>query len=498
MPKQPGFLTVPISLNRQARRPLWRQLYDALRKAVLDGQLARGTRLPPTREMAAELEVARNTVNSAYDQLIAEGFLEGRQGAGTFVSRRLPEEVLQVRVERKKSTANFPRELNLSDFGQTLLNTKLAASADLGPPKPFRPGTPAIDVFPNKVWGKLVSQRWRTLSLPPIGYGESAGFPPLRASIAEYVRMARGVRCSPDQVIVTAGAQQAINLAARLLLRPGDGVWFEDPGYVSARAILSSTGAQIVPISVDDRGLVVAAGRKKAPTARMAYVTPSHQYPLGAVMSLSRRLALLEWARKAEAWILEDDYDSEYRYSGHPIASLQGLDEGERVIYVGTFSKVLFPALRLGYLIVPDDLVDVFLKARLTIDHSSPVFDQVVLTDFIEQGHFARHIRRMRAVYTRRRQALVEAAGELLDGRMSIVARPAGLHAVAWLNEGDDAHELSSRFEAAGVETPPLSNYAIQPLDKDGFILGYGAVMPEDTWAAMRIISRVLSQQDAI
>ncbi|HEU5039468.1 MAG TPA: PLP-dependent aminotransferase family protein, partial [Gemmatimonadales bacterium] len=343
-------------------------------------------------------------------------------------------------------------------------------------PRPFRPGVPALDEFPRALWARLSSRRWRRA--PMLGYGDVSGFAPLREAIAEYVRAARGARCTPDQIVVVNGSQQGVDLAARVLLDPGDVVWMEDPGYGGARIALLAGGAELVPVPVDAEGLIVEQGRQLAPRARMAYVSPSHQFPLGVTMSAGRRLDLLRWAATAGAWVLEDDYDSEFRYDARPLASLQGMDEQGRVIYVGTFSKTLFPALRLGYLIVPDPLVDAFRAARAAADRHSPVVDQAVLADFLTQGHFARHVRRMRRLYAERQDALVEAIRERLGGRLEAPPRAAGMHLMAWLRPGEDDGGVAARAAEAGVETPPLSRYAVRRPARGGLLLGWAGYSP--------------------
>ena len=491
MAKKASYFSIPVLIDRERQTPLWQQLYEALRSAVLNGRLAPGTRLSPTRAMAKELGVGRNTVNNAYDQLIAEGYLEARQGAGTFVSEQLPEALLRVRAgrergERSEEADEEARPPRLSSYGDNLRSVQLAPGEDAGVPVPFRPGIPALDMFPQTLWRKLQDRRWRTLTQDFLAYGATAGYRPLREALADYLGPARGVRCTAEQILITVGTQQAITIASRVLLDPGDTAWIEEPGYVSARNVLAANGARLAPVPVDDEGIDVEAGQRLAPKARLAYVSPSHQYPTGALMSLARRLVLLEWARRNDMWIIEDDYDSEYRYAGHPIASLQGLDDGERVIYVGSFSKVLFPSLRLGYMVAPPSLVDLFTKARLTLDHSSPLINQAVAADFIVEDHFARHIRQMRTVYAERQDALIEASQTLLADVLTVDAKPAGLHAVAWLAEGLDSAEVSKRFAEAGVETPPLSGYAIGPFSREGLVLGYGAFSPALIWQSMR------------
>jgi len=312
-----------------------------------------------------------------------------------------------------------------------------------------------------------------------LDYGEPGGYGALREAIAEYVRLARGARCLTEQVIVTSGSQQGVDLAARVLLDPGDAVWMEDPGYTGARTALQVAGARIVPVPVDGEGLVVQEGERMAAQARMAYVSPSHQFPLGVTMSAARRLALLRWASRAGAWILEDDYDSEFRYDARPLAALQGMDEDGRVIYVGTFSKTLFPALRLGYLIVPVELVDAFRAARAVSDRQSPTMDQAILADFLGGGHFARHVRRMRRLYSERQEVLVDAVRRHLGDRLEVTPSAAGMHLLAWLEPGVDDATVSAGAATLGLEAAPLSRYGLVRPDRGGLLLGWAGYSPE-------------------
>lgn len=371
-----GSVPPVISVDRSSAAPLHRQLYEGLREAILSGRLSAGALLPSTRELAAGLGVSRNTATSAYAQLLAEGYLEGRVGSGTYVARSLPDDLLRARSGPGGEPGGAGAEVALSRRGRLLAATPTTTARDAGPARAFRPGIPALDAFPFGLWRRLESRFWRRPPPGLLGYGDPAGYGPLRAGISAYLRAARAVRCSPEQVIVVSGSQQALDLAARVLLDPGDAAWVEEPGYAGARAALLGAGARLVPVPVDEEGLDVAAGARLGPDARLVHVTPSHQYPLGATMSLARRLELLGWARRSGAWVLEDDYDSEYRYAGRPLEALQGLDAEGRVIYVGTFSKVLFPSLRLGYLVLPPDLVDAFAAARELTDRHPPGPDQ--------------------------------------------------------------------------------------------------------------------------
>ncbi|HKP86705.1 MAG TPA: PLP-dependent aminotransferase family protein [Blastocatellia bacterium] len=462
-----------VSLDHASPVPLYRQLYDWLRVAILTGRLRPGARLQSTRELAEELNVSRNTVMNAFEQLLAEGYLEGQVGSGTYVSRALPDDMLNVPASRSRATAPSRKGLALSERGAALASAAVNASQGSLAVRAFRPGTPALDAFPSELWSRLLARRWRNAPRELLGYSNSAGYQPLREAIASYLGAARAVRCEADQVIVVAGAQQALDLVARLLLGPGDAAWIEDPGYLGTRAAFIGAGARLVPVPVDREGLEVTVGAARAPKARLAYVSPSHQYPLGVTMSLARRLALLEWASRASAWIIEDDYDSEYRYAGRPLAALQGLDKEGRVIYLGTFSKVLFPSLRIGYIVVPPDLVDAFSAARGVLSRFTPSMDQAVLADFINEGHFARHIRRMRTLYAERQAVLVETARRELDGLLEVNPSEAGIHLVGWLAGGADDRKASEAAAGENVEAQALSAFRIKHRTRGGLLLGY-------------------------
>jgi GntR family transcriptional regulator / MocR family aminotransferase len=493
MPNRSTFVTLAgLGLDPSASMPLYRQLYSALRAAILAGRLKAGARLPSTRALAAEFGISRNTVMNAYAQLLAEGYVEGEVGSGTYVARTLPDDLLHARV----SATHVPQQTQagrmLSRRGALLGATRVPTPRFPGELKAFRPGVPALDAFPYELWARLVARRWRRPQRSLLGYGDPAGYRPLREAIATYLGEARAVRCDAEQVIVVAGSQQALDLTARLLLDEGDAAWIEDPGYLGARGAFLGAGATLVPVPVDGEGLDVAAGKARDPEARLIYVSPSHQYPYGVTMSLPRRLALLEWASRAAAWVLEDDYDSEYRYAGRPLAALQGLDSEGRVIYLGTFSKVLFPALRLGYMVVPPDLVDVFAAARALVDRHSPTLDQAALADFIADGHFARHIRRMRALYAERQAILVEATTHELAGALDVSPAEAGMHLVGWLREGMNDVEASRQATTHGVEAPPLSLYSLQPPRRGGLLLGYTAVGEKEIRDGVQRLAKAL------
>ncbi len=477
MPKRATATPWPeLELAASAAAPLARQLEDGLRGAILAGDLPPGARLPSTRALAARLAVSRTTVVAAFDRLLAEGYLTGRVGSGTYVARA---------IVRPRSAP--PAAAGLSRRGAVIARTRVAGGRGEGPPVPFRTGVPALERFPADVWSALADARLRGMSTLAAGYPDPAGHPALRAAISAYLTAERSVRCAPDQVVIVNGSQQAIDVAARVLLDPGDAALVEDPGYPGARAALVAAGARIVPQPVDQEGMVVPRGR-----ARLVYVTPSHQYPLGVTMSLPRRLALLDWAAAAGAFVLEDDYDSEFRYSGRPLAALQGLDAAGRVIYIGTFSKVLFPALRIGYLVAPSALVPAFTAAVALAGRGSPPAPQAVLADFMTQGHFGRHIRRTRQLYAERQAALVAASRQQFGGLLDIGPAPAGMHLLGWLPAGADDRAAAARAAAAGVEAIPLTALAAAPQARGALILGYTG------FDAAAIAAGVRRQADAL
>jgi GntR family transcriptional regulator / MocR family aminotransferase len=482
-----------VSLDPDSPSPLYRQLYDWLRVSILAGHLKPGARLQSTRELAAELNVSRNTVMNAFEQLLAEGYLEGQVGSGTYVSRSLPDDMLNIPAMRSRAAQISRRGPSLSERGVALSSAAMNAGQGSMAVRAFRPGTPALDAFPSQLWSRLLARRWRNPPRELLGYGNSAGYQPLREAIASYLGAARAVVCEADQVIVVAGAQQALDLVARLLLDHNDAAWIEDPGYLGARAAFLGAGARLIPVPVDDEGLDVTSGAALAPKARLAYVSPSHQYPLGVTMSLTRRLALLEWASRAQAWIIEDDYDSEYRYAGRPIAALQGLDKEGRVIYLGTFSKVLFPSLRIGYIVAPPDLADRFAAARGALSRFTPSIDQAALADFINEGHFARHIRRMRTLYAERQSALVETARRELGDLLEVNPSEAGIHLVGWLAGGADDRRASEAAAREGVEAQALSTFSLNHKMRDGLLLGYAGYDERQIRVGIRKLGTALS-----
>ncbi|MDC3955529.1 PLP-dependent aminotransferase family protein [Polyangium jinanense] len=468
-----------------------RAAYDALRGAILEGRLRPGARLPSTRDLAEQLGVARGTVVAAFGQLAAEGYIVGRHGSGTFVSSDLPDAWLQVKPPGAKRRAR-PRAPHLSRWGAGLDASKNPFGRS-GTLRPFRAHLPALDVFPHEAWSRMVTRAARRAVGTRLADIDIRGVRVLREAIAEHLRVARGVSCSAEQVIVMPSVQQALDITARLVLDPGDRVWMEDPGYVGVRPLLECLGAEIVPLPIDEDGLDVAAGIERAPDARLAYVTPAHQAPLGVTLSIERRLALLDWAAAHGAWIFEDDYDSEYRYEGRPLAALQGLDDAGVVIHAGSFSKTMSPALRLAYVIVPDALLDRFVTAKSVLDRFTPPLAQTALAEFISEGHFVSHLRRMRELYAERRAALLEAITSELGGAIEVIGSNAGLALCVWLPPGVDDRAAASAIAAHSVVATPLSALAIRPLQRGGLLLGFAAFKPARLRAAVVAMSAALA-----
>jgi GntR family transcriptional regulator/MocR family aminotransferase len=471
-----GAFPLLVTLDADAHEPLTHQLYEAVRKLILSGRALAGIRLPSTRVLSSELRVSRNTVINAFERLAAEGYIEAKAGGGTRVSRTLPDTMAQAGVAaRRRAAATVTRRPSHRGADIAAIRTR-RWSDRLGDVRPFRLGVGALSEFPLKTWARLSRRRLGHSGAAAIDYDEIAGYMPLRQAIAGYLRSARGVVCDAAQVIIVNGSQQALDLASRVLLDPGDAVWFENPGYDGARGAFLAAGARLVPVPVDEHGLDVATGIERNAAARLAYVTPSHQFPLGVTMTLARRRELLQWAGRSGGWIFEDDYDSEFRYTHRPLPAMQGLDTNECVIYSGSFSKVLFPALRLGYLVVPPTILDTFLRVRFLTDVHPATMTQAVLADFIAEGHFERHLRRMRLLYGERQKALVRSAEHHLGGLLTVKPSEGGMHLVGRLPAGVDDREATRAARADGIIVAPLSFFSEGRQHRNALLLGYAGL----------------------
>lgn len=477
-----------VELNVPGPLPLYEQLYLSLRDLILRGQLRPRGRLASTRALAQHLAVSRFTVVTALERLLAEGYLTTRAGSGTYITRTLPDVLMRPKIERDlTSPGGEGIAPSLSRRG-----TAISSIPITGPrpeePRAFQPRRTPLDTFPMRAWSTIVRRLWGRGGYRYLEYGDPAGYWPLRQAIAAHIRVTRAVQCDPQQVVVTNGSQQACDLLFRVLLDPGDQAWIEEPGYLDVRAALLAAGAALVPVPVDDDGIDVAEGIRRGPHARVAVVSPSHQYPAGVTLSATRRIALLEWARASGAWIVEDDYDSYFRYAGRPMSALQGVDRAvphtPRVIYVGTFSKTVFPSLRLGFCVVPDSLIDAVVNARAVADRNSSIIDQAALAEFITSGQYERHLRRLRAVCYERYQAMQLHFARVLEDLVILSSATAGTHVIGRFGRGLAQHHRNLAVRVSvlageeGLVVFPLSRYCLMPQESDALVLGFGGLSP--------------------
>ncbi|MEM7117891.1 MAG: PLP-dependent aminotransferase family protein [Chloroflexota bacterium] len=483
-----------IQLDPSSKTPLYKQIYNGLRDAILTQQLAPGFRLPSTRDLAPILGVSRNTIRNAFDQLFAEGYLESAVGSGTFVSQQLPDDLLpsfRQALKKEKRPFSSPiaqRAERYAAIGKNMLNPDVQAVSPL-----FPIGSPALDAFPFDVWAKLTARFYKQLDSKELQLGQHmVGYPPLRQAIANYLKATRGVDCQPEQIIITSGSQLGLYVSAQVLINAGDSVWVENPGYSAAWGAVDLAGGAIKAIPVDEEGLVVETGIAQAENGRVAIVTPSHQYPLGYTMSLARRLQLLNWASSQGAWIIEDDYDSAYRYNSPPLAALQALDPAQRVIYVGTFSKMLFPALRLGFLVVPPDLLPAFVGLRTTIDVRTPIISQAVLAAFLSEGHFMRHLRRMRKLYQTRRDCLITELQRQLGDIIGLGPTDCGMHFTLFLPDDLPQDKINSGLLQQGWFAEFLSHAYLAGPQRNGIGLGYTSLNPEQIRHRTHVLAQAI------
>jgi GntR family transcriptional regulator/MocR family aminotransferase len=485
-------------LRLDGEGPLYQQIYRGLRDEILAGNLSPGERVLSTRALASYLKVSRNTAVMAHEQLLAEGYIEARRGAaGTTV-------VLTIqRHDRQASTRSLGEERSnrsspilLAEAGERILKAARARRWAVRPPRlpyDFRPGRPAFADLPYSLWCRLLGRRARRASLSDLDYGPSEGQAQLREALAHRLRRLRGVEASAEQIVIVSGSQQALEIVSRVLVNPGDRVVLEEPHYTGARISFSGAGAELIMAPVDDEGIQIPKSKWRRPP-RLVYVTPSHQFPTGVVLPLARRLELLNWASKVGAFVVEDDYDSEYRYDGPPLQALAGLDREGQVIYVGTFSKVLFPALRLGYLVVPESLREVVVAAKATTDTGTATLEQLALADFISEGHFDRHLRRTNSRNAARRNALIEALRQFFGERAEVCGANAGLHLLAWLRakNGGTIGSVTRKAEMAGVGLDSVASFYLNPPRRTGVVLGYAALHEREIREGIRRLSLAL------
>jgi len=473
-----------IRIDRRMRESLQLQLYRQIRQAIMSGGLAAGVRLPSTRDLVGQLGLSRNTIVYAFDRLVSEGYLEARPGSGIYVAE-LP------RLQSSnilRSTAPAVHRTSVKSRLRNLSNVSVSPEYPGLKVRPFRPCQPAIDQFPLRNWNRARASVLRLTAKELLCEGEAAGLPLLRRALAAYLRDSRGVECEAEQIVITAGTQEALSLIATLLIERDDVIWIEDPGYLGARAAFCRTEGKLVPVAVDAEGITIP----KKPKPKLIYTTPSRQFPRGVTMSLSRRLALLEFVRKAGGWIIEDDYDSEFRYLDRPMPSLQGLDKNGSVIYLGSFSKVLFASLRLGYIVAPANLVSWLRKLKEIGTGPAPAIEQATTALFIEQGFFATHLRRMRKLYRERRDAFLYEGNKYLSGLIDFPTIDAGMDVMGYLKQKDSDAQLSRRFRRLGIDAPPLSCYSLRECEP-GLLFGFTAYAPTQIRLAMQAAANSIS-----
>jgi GntR family transcriptional regulator/MocR family aminotransferase len=470
--------------------PSWHWLSNVLRAEILNGRILPGSRLPASRELARQYQLSRGTILAALDELQSEGYLEGRRGSGTYVSRILPEHLLpSQQVAEEEGSGVGQKGPQLSAFAMRVRPFRLEVKPENSA---FRTNLPALDLFPTTLWAQLSARRLRAASTRDLLGCEPQGYPRLRQAIAEYAHISRGIQCTAEQIIIVAGVQEGLDLAARLLINPGDKVLVEDPGYQGAYAVFRAMGARIVSMPLDAEG--AAPRQADFRDCRFVYVTPGHQYPVGMTMSLQRRLQLLAWAKMYNTPIFEDDYDSEFRFSGRPIPAMQGLDHSGKVIFCGSFNKVMFPSLRLGYLVVPKNLIEVFTCTKAMTTRHQSLLDQAVLCDFIEQGHLGRHLRRMRKIYEGRFSILREAAEEYLGEYLEIANIEAGLQTIGLLRVDLSAETVAQRAALEDIDLVPLSRYSHTASIPEGLQIGFAAVQEKEIRRGVLKLARIFEQ----
>ncbi len=483
-----------FEVDRAADAPVFRQVYLQLRSAILSGALRPGTKLPSTRELATQLGISRSAIVAAFEQLLAEGYALGKKGAGTFITSDLPEPFVATRGRSKRSTSLSKAKTSSREMAASRERGDFVDVTSQSDERPFNLGRTLIDARTAELWRKLNARTLRSFGSHHLGYGDPQGMLELRRSVCDYLQAARAVRCEPGQVLITAGTQQVVDIVARVMPGPDKEVWVEDPGYPLTRLALAASGAKVCPVPVDRHGINVTEGIRRAPKARAVFITPSHQFPKGVVLSMARRLELLAWARESGAWIVEDDYASEFRYGGRPLASLQGLDEAERVIYIGTLNKALFPGLRLGYAVLPPSLVRRFVTARYLMDRQPSTLGQAVVAAFMEEGHFASHIRRMRDKYRTQRDALVAALRHRLGDHLTVDPPDQGMHLVAYVRRGlsDVAIERAAREHEIVVRA--MSRLYVESPKQSALMLGFSGYPHQSVAPAIARLARAFER----
>ncbi|MDK4790923.1 MAG: PLP-dependent aminotransferase family protein [Acinetobacter sp.] len=469
-------------------------LYSALRDAILDGRLTAGTKLPSSRALADMMSISRNSVLAALERLLDEGYLFTKPSSGTYVAEVVPDQLIHIQESSKKTTPSKPHALNINPNMEALLASWREQSSSSQKKKMFHVGVGCVDLFPHQLWGKLLTQAWRQSYYQLGQFHDPRGYLPLRQAICEYVRTTRGLNCNEQQIIIVNGTQQAIHLSAYALLQANDEVCLDEPGYDAAFNIFRSFGAKVNLIESDEEGMQVSDITDHYLKSKLVYTAPSHQFPLGGTLSLTRRFALLDWANKAEKWIFEDDYNSEFRYGTHPIQALQGLDQQQRVVYSGTFTKMMFPEFRLGFMVVPEALIETFSAAKYYTDVRSSYLEQVALALFIQQGHYARHVRKVRKACYERQQILIKAINEYLPDILDVQPTDSGIHLICWLKGAWTEQEFITYCSTLGLAVQSLSRYCQRTPKKAAVLLGYAAHQPEEIIENIKKLALILDK----
>ncbi|MFW5393417.1 PLP-dependent aminotransferase family protein [Yersinia sp. 2544 StPb PI] len=470
------------------------QFHHALKELILNGQLRSGTKLPSSRTLSEMMSISRNSVISGFERLIDEGYLITKKGAGTYVSSIIPDEMIHIQATSQHQCADDKNiELNINPQMKIMSSIWDKSSPYTGQNRIFSIGIGCTDLFPHELWGRLLGRAWRQFRQQIGQLNEPLGFQPLRMAISDYVRTTRGLNCNEDQILIVNGTQQAMNLAAQVLLQRGDEVWLDEPGYDGALGAFTAMGAKICPVISDKDGMDISYGIRRWPNAKMIFTSPSHQFPLGGTLSLSRRMALLDWAAENKTWIFEDDYNSEFRYTAPPIQALQGLDKQQRVIYAGTFSKMMFPEFRLGFLVIPNNLIESFKLAKYYADTRTSYLEQATLATFISDGHYARHVRRVRKACYERKKVIIDAIQRYLPNSFKIEPADSGIHIVCWLLDNLKEQDIIDKCRKIGLGAQPLSRYCQTNSPEQAILLGFAAHSPAEIVAGIQRLSQIIA-----
>lgn len=494
MPPEKNVASFPGLLLKKGK--IKEQFYGVIKELILSGQLQAGRKLPSSRTFSEMMSISRNSVLSGLERLTDEGYLVAKRGSGTYVAAVVPDDVIGIKpAAPDKQTGGETHSPDVNPQTQVMKQLWQETLPHSGQNLTFNIGVGCSDLFPYELWGRLLGRTWRQFRHQDGRLNEAMGYRPLRRAISDYVRTTRGLHCTEEQILIVSGTQQAMNLAAQVLLQKGDEVWLDEPGYDGALGVFTAMGAKIRPVIGDQHGMDIAYGIRHWPLAKLIFTSPSHQFPLGGTLSLSRRMALLDWAAENDAWIFEDDYNSEFRYTAQPIQALQGLDRHQRVIYAGTFSKMMFPGFHLGFLVVPENLAEHFKIAKYYADTRTSYLEQTILATFIAEGHYARHVRRVRKACHERQRVMTEAIQRYLPEIVGVEPSDSGIHLVCWLSEDIEESTMIEHCRKAGLGAQPLSRYCQTRPEKQAILFGFAAHSPEDIVAGIRKLAQQMAKE---